>query len=167
MLNTKVAKHVKFKIHITYMNKNTKNIDERVLELFNTVRNRQREIKETEKAHWVTNCTIGKNPDNLSQRINIQTVSDADVLVDLYAFLLQSKGHWDAAANALNVTSTFKWMGFTNEQWLADFKTRMGQIALNKKKKELVTLETRLNGLITPEQRRALELEEIEKSINL
>ena len=135
--------------------------DELVLQLFNTVRARQQEIKDSEKPRWITNCTIGTNPDTVTDRVNIQTVSDTAKLAELYAFLLMKKDYWDRATAALGIKAGFKWMGFTIESWLTDFTTRIAQIELNSKRKELAALESRLDALITVEQRRALELAEI------
>lgn len=145
-------------------------VDELVLQLFNTVKQKQQDIAASERPQWVTSCTIGTNPESVTDRINLQTVSDEAKLVDLYGFLLQKYGNALAARTELGLSTTgwgWKWMGYGLEQWRADIKTRLAQIALTAKRAELKTLEARLDRLITTEQRRELELAAIQKEMGL
>lgn len=137
--------------------------DELVLQLFATVKEKQAEIASSEKPRWETSCTIGTNPDTLEGRVNIQTVTDFNKLVDIYAFLLSKEDYWQKSVRELDVKVSFKWMGFGIDAWKRDIKARIALIGVSTKRKELEVLESRLNGLITVEQRRELELAEIQK----
>lgn len=137
--------------------------DELVMQLFEKVKDKKREIAFSERPSWLTSCTLGTNPDSLLDRMNIQTVTDINKLLDIYGFLLMKEDFWMKAGKELGVVHVFKWMGFSIESWKTDIQSRIAQINLTVKRKELETLETRLNGLVTLEQRRELELKEISK----
>ncbi len=142
-----------------------KTTDELVIELFNTVRSKQREISGYQKPSWETSCTIGYNPEIVSDRINIQTVTDINKLVDLVAFLRIKRDYWKEACDSLGVKVPFKWMGYEPVLWEKDIKARIDQLNLSVKQKELKALEARLDALITVDQRRVMELEAITKEL--
>ena len=145
--------------------KNKKTNDELVLDLFNTLKAKQKEIATASKPRWETSCTIGYNPDVVTDRMNIQTVTDVNKLVELYAFLLMKYEYFNEAASRFNVSVNFKWMGYTLESWGNDIESRIAQIGVSTKRKELEALESRLNALITVDQRRVMELEAITKEL--
>lgn len=141
-------------------------IDTKVLELFNKVKEKQRKIAAaSESPRWVTSCTVGFNPDTTQDRINIQTITDLNKIVDIYSFLLNKEATYDKAIADLGIKIVPKWMGYSIDNWKKDIKTRVGQIQLNNEKKELASLESRLDALITIEQRREMELAAIEKEL--
>jgi hypothetical protein len=140
--------------------------DQKIRKLWETAQAKKNEIAKIEKkASWETNCSF-KYGDGLSDSFNIQTVSDPVVFVNALAFLNTKKDSFDAAASELGVTAKFKWAGYSVEDWKADFVTRIEKVTLSAKKKELETLQKRLDTLISPELKRALELEEIEKELS-
>lgn len=139
------------------------NTDAIVLDLFNKVREKQKEISSVQRVKWETSCTIGYNPETVADRINIQTITDLAKLVDIYGFLSQKLDKWNESTLLLGVKLPFKWMGYSYEQWTTDIKNRVAQINVNVKKKELENMEERLNKLITVEQRRTMELEALQK----
>ncbi len=135
----------------------TKN-DELVLQLFNKVKDKQREITKVENTKWLTSCNLGKHLDIVTDRVNLHTVNDIVKLVDLYYFMTSLEKGWGEAAKELGVKSNFKYLGFSLQDWKTDIKSRVGQIEVNKKKQELSELEARLDKLVSQEQRRELEL---------
>ena len=143
----------------------TNKTDKMVLDLFNTVKAKQKEIAVLQKPQWATSCTIGYNPDVVTDRVNIQTVTDVNRLIDLYAFLIMKMEYAKRATFLLAVTNKFKWMGYTFEEWEQDIRTRINQIGVTAKKNELAVLEKRLDALITVDQRRVMELEAITKEL--
>jgi hypothetical protein len=139
--------------------------DKLVMELFQRVQDKKAEIEKVSRPQWETSCTIGYNPDSVQDRTNIQTVVDLKKLVELASFLIIKEGAWKEAAKAIGVSTPFSWMGYTKDQWFADFRTRAAAIEINTKKKELQRLEDKLNTLVTVEQRREMELEKIAKEL--
>ncbi len=94
----------------------TQTVDDKVLELFNQVRSRQRDLAAASQApRYITSCTLGRDPASVKDRVNIQTVTDTAVLVDLLGFLLMQEDYWSQASASLGlsvVTSagSFRWM---------------------------------------------------------
>lgn len=138
------------------------NTDEQVQKLFAIVQQKKKEISKAEKPDWKTNCTFSYSRHG-NDRINLQVTSDVDELINMLAFLIEKEKAFNEAKALLGVDNEFKWMGFTFEEWKYDIQTRLTKSQISKKKKELETLETRLNGLISPELKAKWELEEITK----
>jgi hypothetical protein len=140
--------------------------DKMVDQLIEVVQKKKNEIEKTEKAKWQTNCSFSFNPET-NQRINIQTVGDVDTIVSMAAHLVQKMESVYKAASLLEVEANFDWMGFTFEQWMVDFKTRIEKIQISQKKQELKDLETRLDKLVSKERREELELAAIKKQLGV
>lgn len=142
-------------------------LDDQVLALFNTVRERQQAIQASEKPQWKTTCTIGTSETTVTDRINIQTVSDLGRLIDIHAFLLAKEDYWSKSQKALGLKMPlpFRWLGYSVSAWTVDIQTRIAQIELTVKRAELRTLEARLDKLISQDQRRELELAAIQKEL--
>jgi hypothetical protein len=49
------------------------------------------------------------------------------------------------------------------DEWKEDFQTRVNQISVQEKRKELAELESRLNAIISPELKAQMELDAIAK----
>ena len=141
--------------------------DQMVLELLKKVEEKKKQIGSAERPSWITNCSFGYNPEN-NTRINIQVVRELEVLVDIHAFLANRYGAYLGSLKALGLTekeAPFKWQGFSPDQWIADIQTRINGLRIKAKKDELAKLEERVNALVSPEQRRAIELEKLVKEI--
>ncbi len=139
--------------------------DEQVKQLFKVVQQKKAEIAKAERPNWLTNCSFSYVKDT-SAKINFQVLNDVEELVTILAFLLKQEDAFNAANEILGTNITFKWLGFTLADWQADISTRINKIQISKKKKELETLEVRLNGLVSKEMRDQMELDEITKLLN-
>ena len=140
--------------------------DKIIDQLFEIIQTKKKEIEKAEKAKWQTNCAFAYDPES-GKRVNIQTVSDANTIADMLAFLIARKKAWYEAAQILKIPSNNEWMGFTFEQWQSDFVTRVEKILISKKKQELKDLEDRLDKLVSKEKREAMELEAIKKQLGV
>lgn len=138
------------------------NPDEVVNALFAKLQEKKKVLEGLEKPQFKTNLSFGFNPE-VSTRTNIHTVTDTDILVGIAAFLMERAKMHKEASELLEVKSEFKWLGFTLEEWLHDLKTRANKINIDAKRKEFKQLEEKLNSLVSPEQRRIMELEAISK----
>jgi hypothetical protein len=144
--------------------------DKKVKQLWDIVNLKKVEIKEAERPNWKTNCTFSYAGDTSTphQRFNIQTVTDINEFVDALAFLNARKEFSERASLELGLPEySFKWQGYSRDAWKADFATRINKIRINDKKKELASLEMRLQALLSPELRAELELADIEKSLGI
>lgn len=142
------------------------NIDDKITELFKVLTKQQEAVKEAEKetkASWKTNCsflTASINP------TNIQTAGEA-TLVKLHAEMSVVQSFRDKSAEILGCKTDGDWWGYSCEDWTHDFKKRIAIINLKAKKDSLVALEKRLDAIVSPEQRRALELSNIMKELEV
>lgn len=144
--------------------KTAPDVDQRVLDLIETVKQKKAVIQKAEKPSWKTNCSFGYNPDG-SFRVNLQATMDVSILISILGFLIRSKASFDQAAQELNQDVSFSWQGFSFDEWKSDIETRVIKLSIKKEKDNLEKLENRLNGLISPELRRELELAELEKEL--
>lgn len=146
----------------------TTNTDAVVLQLLAKVEEKKKQIGSAERPSWITNCSFGFDPNNSNARINIQVVRDLEALVEIHAFLTSKYGHYQASLKELGIAekeAPFKWLGFTFEQWVSDIQTRINGLRIKSKRDELAKLEERVNALVSPEQRRKIELEKLMKEI--
>lgn len=140
------------------------NIDSKINELFQVLEKQKKDVEATEKAaskKWHTNCSLqfmGQHP------YNIQTASE-DVLRNAVSQLLIHKDYAKQAADVLNLPVDNTFAGYTYDHWIEDCKTKIAKIQLRAKKEKLNQLEERLNAIVSPEQRRQMELDAIVKEL--
>lgn len=139
-------------------------VDQEVMKLLATVDRKKKEItKAKARPSWKTNCSFGRDPSSPDNRINIQTVREPRKLVEIYAFLTSQEKELQAAAEELGVDFDGIWQNSSISDWKDDLKTRAGQLSIEKKQKELDDLDSRVNRLVSPEQRRAMELKALQQ----
>lgn len=141
-------------------------IDDKILELHKVVKQKKHELELSEKAQkqtWVTNCSFKLLSANST---NITTASEGQI-VRMTTELLTVKNNLEDANKLLGTNQELKIDGYTFDEWLQDFKKRIATIQFNSKKAELNLLESRLDAIVSPEQRRLMELEEITKSLGV
>ena len=140
-----------------------KTTDELVKELFDSVQEKKLVIEKAERPCWETSGNFGYSANSGHDRVNIQTVTDVRKLVEMYAFLIDREEKSESAAKDLGVEYKFTWLGFSVDEWKNDFQTRVNQISIQEKRKELSEIESRLNAIISPELKAQMELEAISK----
>lgn len=143
-----------------------KKSDQTTLNLIKEVKKQKTEIAKAERPSWNTNLAFSFTG-NPKDALNMHTLSSAEELVSIVAFLLDRAKSYAEACTLLNVTSEFKWQGFTLKEWTEDVKTRLDKIQISSKKKKLEALEARLNAVISPELKTQMELEAIAREINV
>jgi len=135
------------------------NIDQAVMDLLVKVQQKKKEIENAkERPVWRTSCSFGKDPNLTTDRVNIQVVKDPRKLIEIWAFLTSQQNSMLNAANDLGLDFDGMWQNYTFAEWKRDLQTRAGQLRIEKKQKELDDLDARVNALVTPEQRRVMEL---------
>ena len=142
------------------------NIDAKIKDLFDVLNKQKIEVEQAEaetKQSWRTNCAYPKN-DGVPP-INIQTASEL-MLVDILAEMLRESDYNSKAADMLGISLGTP-AKYTLDDWIADFKKRIAILNLRAKKDKLAVLEKRLNAIVSPEQRRAMELAAITESLEL
>jgi len=143
-----------------------KDTDSVTLKLINEVNKQKEEISKAERPSWATHCSFSytEQPGNAT---NIHVESNVRNLICMAAFLKEKEKSYDEAAALLGIENAppFTWGGFSVADWISDFKLRIGKIQIASKKKKLESLEARLNAIISPELRRQMEIEAIEKEL--
>lgn len=143
-----------------------KTTDELVKQLFDQVQEKKLVIEKAERPCWQTNGNFGYSANSAHDRTNVQTLTDTRKIVDMLAFLIDRKEKSEKAAEELGVKYNFTWLGFTVDEWKSDFQTRVNQISLQEKRKELAEIEARLNAIISPELKAQMELEALTTLLN-
>lgn len=142
----------------------TESTDALVLQLLQKVEDKKKQIGSAERPAWVTNCSFGFDPSNNNSRTNIQTVRTIEELIEIYGFLRAKLEANVSAAKELGVSykeKDFKHQGFSFEQWETDIKMAASRLQIKVKRDELAQLEARVNALVSPEQRRQIELAQL------
>lgn len=139
--------------------------DDIVMGLIAEIDRRKKAITVADNPKWVTNCQFHTNPDKPSDSnlIPLHVESNVSKLINAAAAMLQAKESYEKAAKQLGVDNApaFTWLGHSVDDWLHDFKARIGKIQIGKEKEKLKKLEDRLDKLVSPEQKAKLELEAI------
>jgi len=142
----------------------TNEIDAKVQKLFERLQTKKREVELLEKTgNYKTNLSFPLDLLRVT-RINIHTANVSDITHAL-AFLISSATAWEEACKVLEVKMDFIWGGYSLAEWKYDMHQRVSRINITDKKKELLDLEKKLNNVVSPEQRRLLEIEAITKAL--
>ena len=140
-----------------------KTTDEKVKELFAKVQEKKLAIEKAERPCWQTSGTFGYSANSGHDRTDVKTITDVRKIVDMLAFLIDRKEKSEKAAQELGVEYKFSWLGFSLDEWKGDFQTRINQISIQEKRKELAEIEYALNAIISPDLKAQMELERIQK----
>lgn len=139
--------------------------DQKTLELLAEVKRRKEEIADAERPNFKTNLSFRYHPD--SNHINLRVLKDLQKILSIASFLIGQRDHYERAAAMFGVEAPpCEWENFSVDDWLADLSTLANRCVLNKKRDQLKKMEARLDKIISPEKRRELELEAIEKELN-
>lgn len=142
-----------------------KAIDKKIDELFAVVKAQKVEVEKAEKESkrsWNTNCSFklyGPTP------VNLQTATE-DMIFKSLTELLSFKGNAEEAIEILGLKKEIKHDGYSVGEWIEDFQKRIATIQLKMKKEKLKTLEDRLTSIVSPEQKREMELAAIMKEMS-
>ena len=137
-------------------------VDKSVIALLQKVREKKEAIKKSQsRPQWKTNCSYG-NSSEPAHRVNIQTVRDENKLIGIAAEILWTNEKMNEAANLIGLKYNDTVLGFSVADWLNDLKTRANMLNIEKQKKEIEELDKRINKLVSSEQRREMELVELQ-----
>ena len=141
-------------------------IDQTIQMLFAKLGERKAKVKELKAQidkKWITNGTfrlIGS-----TSTTNIQTAS-AEVLLEVASHLELLSSAQAIAAQKLGQTIDRMIQNHGINDWYADFAKRQATISLREEEAQLAQLETRLNSVLSPEERRRIEVELLEKELS-
>lgn len=134
--------------------------DARIKELLKTVESKRAELGKQPKLQLETNGVFKYEDGN---HFNINTVTNKQVFVSALTFLIERSSSNSEACERLGVEAkdTFKWNGFTVEEYEGDFKQRIALVDWDVKKKQLTELEKKLGDMVSDEGKTEMELDDI------
>ena len=142
------------------------NIDQTIQALFTKLSQRKAkvdELKAQTSKSWKTNGSlrlIGS-----STPTNIQTAS-AETIDEIALHLCMIATARDAASLRLSRPITDKVQGYSVDDWFSDLQKRLATINIRSEEQELAALETRLNSVLSPDERRRIEVELLAKELS-
>ena len=119
---------------------NNKDIDKKVIELLNKVAEKKKQIGNAQRPSWITNCSFGFDVNDPNLRTNIQVIQSLEDLVNMHALLTAKFDTFNNSMKVLGLEkdeASFKWFGFSYQQWVADIETRVNQLRIKKKTDEI------------------------------
>ena len=144
-----------------------KKTDEKTLKLIAEVRRRKEEIADAEKPNYITNMSFSFNEGG--RPVNLHVEKSVVKLISIAGFLLSQEDNYHKAVlyMMLGVDSfrDFQWEGFAVADWIHDIQTRINKVQLTSKRKQLTTMEARLNKIVSPELRAKMELAQSEEEL--
>jgi hypothetical protein len=137
--------------------------DDRIKQLMAEVESRKAKLGAKPKATWLTN---GVFKFNSNEYFNLNTIQNSDKLVEALSFLIGKTRDQKEAAQFLGVPDpNFEWGGYSIQDWLADFKTRLSIVTWEANKAKLDVTQSKLSQLVSEEARTEMELDSISKSL--
>lgn len=141
----------------------SKEIDVAVLALLVKVNEKKKEIEAAKvRPSWLTSCTIPISYPVTVGSVNIQTVRDEKRLLEIYAELTRYNKSMEESAKDLGTAFDGTIHNFPIADWKKDIQTRMNQLSVDRKEKELKELDDRVNRLVSSDQRRVMELKALQ-----
>lgn len=144
-------------------------LDEKAVELSSIIGSKKQQLDELaryKKIPWRTNCSF-PNILNCSTTtiINIQTVNEK-TLLELMIKLLMHKEFRSKAESILNIKTDVMFYNYSYDDWEYDLIKAMNIFKYREAIAKFEKLEARLDSLMSDEQKRAKELNDIEKILN-
>lgn len=136
--------------------------DEKVQRLIAEVKRRRAELSALKKPQWLTSCSL-QLPG--FERINIQVEQDLTLLAVAIGTLSRMRRSIESVFADINLVAPANWNGYLIEDWISDIQLRLKITQIQEQQKHLAKLELALDGLLSPEQRRELELARIEQEL--
>lgn len=140
-------------------------LDEKVRALFDKFNARKAKVEELEAQiakGWITNCTYRISGSAAPTNLNITT---QETLLDVVGDLVIHRNTRTEAAELIGIKASDKIQGYAFDDWITDAKKRLAAIDIREEKKALAELEARLNSVLSPEERRRIEVEALLASI--
>ena len=135
----------------------TKN-DERIIELKKIIEKKREELNNMHSRFAPkTNCIL--QLDGETYNLNVSTQNLAYLLVKINALI--------KSAESLNLSAEYITIsGFSLAEWFDDIKSKKDSIDYRDKKRELATIENKLNSLLSSDKQTELQIDNLELLLN-
>jgi len=136
-------------------------LDEKVNKLFEIVKVKKEQIKKLDRPSFKTNLSLKTFEDGT---VNLHAQNRYS-LVRYFSYLQREQSSFQQANLLLGTNEIFTNNGFTFDEWTHDFKILVEKVLINDLKKDLADKEKKLNSLLSEDQRRQIQIEELEKDL--
>ena len=148
------------------MAKKTETADQKVLRLMGLVKEQRADIGALQRPRWNTTCSLDL-PQLRPERINLQVEKDLFVLSSAIGILERMAADAKRVGKELETEIEPRWKNFTIEEWVEDLKLRIKITQMEARRRKLKKMESTLDTLMSPEQRREMELAKIEEELDI
>jgi hypothetical protein len=141
------------------------NIDQTIQSLFTKLGERKAKVsalKAEIARSWKTTCSLRLL--GAATPTNLQTAS-VDVVEETALHLAMMLTARVEASSRLGREIQPKVQGYSIDDWFSDLNKRLATINIRQEEAELATLEARLNQVLSPEERRRIEVEMLAKEL--
>jgi hypothetical protein len=155
----------KSQLTITVKGTTMSTLDQTIQALFTKLGERKAKVSELKAQvgkSWKTNGSLRLI--GAGTPTNIQTAS-ADVVDEVALNLCMLDIARAQAITRLGRPISEKVQGYTVDDWFSDLSKRLATINIRQEETELATLEARLNQVLSPEERRRIEVEMLAKEL--
>lgn len=137
--------------------------DETIVQLIDTINELNVEIvtKETQlkRTSWCTTCSVQLTRDNV---VNLQIASLDQVKAVAMCIATQVVAQREATTMfAIKFDTVETFQGFPVADWVIDVNKRQAMIVVDKQRKNLAAMQKRATELLSIEQKRGIELQEL------
>lgn len=144
------------------------NKDKIVRMLMSEVAKRKDALEKVNKPQWKTSGVIELSDRNSAHATKqLKTIRNPDNLVKVLATIILESDALDKASVLLNHETSYNNGGYSKEEWLHDFKLQMSILTSKSIEDELKEYESRLDKLISKEERDRIELENLAESLGV
>lgn len=130
----------------------TKQNDTRILQLQEAIKKKKKAMGKAERFAPVTNCSLLLD----GERTNIHTLDRPKAIV-----LLVKLNVLKTSAEDLGFENEYELNGYKVEDWMEDIQTKLRLLSRIEEEKQLKTLESKLNKLLSDDKKVELELDSI------
>lgn len=135
-------------------------LDDQIRSMLTKVQERTKvveDMKAKATAGWVTNCSFWKI--GASTPMNLQTASAEDIAEAAAHLCLLETAYEQAGKRLKRDWQSAKYRGSPVADWFADLDKRLAKIEIGAEEQKLNELTKRLNGVLSPDERRRIEVE--------
>lgn len=133
-----------------------KNNDTTVLALQKKVESKREELKKSKKFYPITNCLINFD----KETYNIQVLKK-----DQIVFLIVKLNTYKISALDVGMIEDFNISGFNILDWIEDLKAKLACVNRKDEEKKLISMEKKLNTLLSDEKKVEFELDSLAKDL--
>lgn len=140
-------------------------LDSKVQKLFDIIQKKKANLATLERPNYKTNLSFIIDENDTSKRINLLVINDSVRLLKILAGISLLKKEFDTLSQANSLELEFTYSGYSFDDWLNDITTLINRNNIKRVKDDLAIFEGKLSQLVSPEEKRRMEIEALEKEL--